>query len=168
MSRSMIMLTALLLALVAACGESADDDVVLDDPTEDATPEPDETPEETPEPEPTEDADDEEPEMSPSPEAEDGHTPRPGSDMEITGVLGGDPSLEGGCVWVDADDGNRYEVMWPDGYEADRETGELQDADGELVASGGDEVTVAGQVAEDMMSICQVGIIFQAESVTVE
>ena len=174
MNRSMILATALLLALVAACGET-EPEVTIDEPTEDATEDPTEDaptedPEEPDEPEPTEDPDEgdatEEPDVEATNEEDDEFEPRPGSDMEITGTLGGDPMLEGGCTWVDGDDGNRYEVMWPEGYEADTDSGELS-AGGEVVASSGDELTITGQVAEGMASTCQVGTIFEAEEVTV-
>ena len=178
----MILLTALLMTFVAACGGS-DDDVTLEEPTEDATESGDEDsedesdeaeetdateePEEVEETEETEEAED--PEATDDPEASDGSedAPRPGSDVELTGTFGGDPLLEGGCVWLDADDGNRYEVMWPEDMEADTNNIELME-NGELVAEAGDQLTVQGQVTDEFASICQVGIMFQAESVSIE
>jgi len=66
----------------------------------------------------------------------------------ITGVLGAD-SIEGGCGYLLAADGTRYQ----------------RDPDGTVVATGGDEVTVSGKIATDMASICQIGPIFRADSV---
>lgn len=83
----------------------------------------------------------------------------------ITGTLGGDAELEGGCAWVEAEDGTRYEVAYPDGYEVARDGSELRGPDGEVIARAGDEITVVGEIAEDMMSFCQVGPMFTAVEV---
>lgn len=82
----------------------------------------------------------------------------------ITGVLGAD-SIEGGCGYLLAADGTRYQVMYPDGWELSLSPLELRDPDGTVVATGGDEVTVSGEIATDMASICQIGPIFRADSV---
>jgi hypothetical protein len=107
---------------------------------------------------------------SPSPELETvepsgDESPRPG-EMTITGHLGFE-DIEGGCPYLQADDGTRYQVMWPDGWHLDGQ-GRLIDPSGETVARGNDEVTVRGQVAEDMASICQIGPIFRAREVVVD
>lgn len=83
----------------------------------------------------------------------------------ISGTLGGDTELEGGCAWLEASDGTRYEILWPDGYQIQMDPLQLVGPDGEAVASAGDEVTVRGRPAEDMASICMVGPIFQATEV---
>jgi hypothetical protein len=85
--------------------------------------------------------------------------------MEITGTLGGDPMLEGGCAWLDGQDGTRYEVQYPEGYQVSTDPVELRGPDGEVLAQEGDELTIRGVVAEDMMSFCQVGTIFTATEV---
>ncbi len=85
----------------------------------------------------------------------------------ITGTLGGDAQLEGGCAWLEAKDGTRYEVQYPEGYEVARDGSALRGPDGEVVATAGDEVTVTGEVAEDVMSFCQIGPIFAADEVRV-
>lgn len=82
----------------------------------------------------------------------------------LEGTLGGDAQLEGGCAWLDAADG-RYEVQYPDGFEIAFDPLRLVGPDGDTVAEEGDTVRVDGQVAEHMMSICQVGTIFQATEV---
>jgi hypothetical protein len=83
----------------------------------------------------------------------------------ITGVLSAD-SIEGGCVVLEADDSTRYEVIWPDGWSVSPEL-DLMDEHGEVVAEGGDLITVRGRIADDMASICQIGQIFEATEVTV-
>lgn len=87
-----------------------------------------------------------------------------GDETTITGELGGDAQLEGGCVWVEADDG-RYEVLWPQGWQADADPVELRNPDGDVVAREGDEVRVTGAEATDVATTCQVGTIFQASAV---
>lgn len=90
--------------------------------------------------------------------ADDGGT----GTTELTGTLGGDASLEGGCAWV-AVDGQRYEVLWPEGYEIAFDPLRLLDPSGSQVAAEGDQVTVAGAPAEGMASTCQVGPLFRAD-----
>lgn len=91
--------------------------------------------------------------------------PDAGSGESLSGTLQGSAELEGGCAWLVADGGEQYEVIYPDGYEIRFDPVELLGPDGEVVASEGDEVTVTGRVATDRMSICQVGTIFEADSV---
>ena len=82
----------------------------------------------------------------------------------LVGTLGGDPALEGGCVWLDTDTG-RVEVVWPDGYTASAEPLELRGPDGEVVAAAGDDVRIEGSRADDRVSVCQVGAIWEATAV---
>ena len=84
-------------------------------------------------------------------------------DITITGLLGSD-SIEGGSPYLETDDGTRYQVLWPTGWELDSR-GDLVNPSGEAVAGLGDEVTVRGRVADDMASICQIGPIFRASEV---
>jgi hypothetical protein len=94
--------------------------------------------------------------------------PRASSGDELVGVLGAD-SIEGGCPYLQTADGTRYEVIYPDGWRADRATGALSDPTGAVVAGPGAVVTVRGEEASDMASFCQIGPIFQAtEVVSVE
>lgn len=83
----------------------------------------------------------------------------------VTGVLGFD-DIEGGCSFLEAADGVRYEVTYPEGWELDRLSGELRGPDGELVRAG-EGVTIRGSVATDRSSICQIGPIFLATEVEV-
>lgn len=85
---------------------------------------------------------------------------------EISGVLRGDAQLEGGCAWLETDAGN-VEVFYPPGYEIAFDPVRLVGPDGEVVATEGEQVTVRGQAATDMASICQVGTLFQATEVRV-
>ena len=102
--------------------------------------------------------------VAPSPEPSPSPVDR-GSDT-IVGLLGGE-EIEGGCYFVETDDGTRYEVIWPDGWMIDAR-GNLLDPTVEVVARPGDELTVRGQIAGDMASICQIGPIFRASGVTTE
>lgn len=110
-----------------------------------------------------------EPTAEPSPT----RSPRPpsptpserGSDT-IVGRLGSE-DIEGGCYFVETDDGTRYEVIWPEGWRIDAR-GNLLDPTDEVAARPGDEVTVRGQIAGDMASICQIGAIFRASGVDTE
>jgi hypothetical protein len=87
---------------------------------------------------------------------------------ELTGFLGAD-SIEGGCPYLETEDGTRYEVLYPPGYDIDRSSAALRDPNGDVIASAGDVVTVRGREATDMASICMIGPIFQAtEVVSVE
>lgn len=90
-----------------------------------------------------------------------------GSDETITGTLDGDAELEEGCVWLDAGT-ERYEVLWPDGWEADTDPVELRNPDGDVVARRGDRVRVSGTRVDDVVTTCQVGPIFDAAEVDVE
>ena len=85
---------------------------------------------------------------------------------ELTGVLGAD-SIEGGCGYLRAPGGTRYEVIYPDGWDLQLSPPQLTSPDGEVIARGGDEVTVRGAEASDMASICQIGPIFRATEVVV-
>lgn len=85
-------------------------------------------------------------------------------DGALTGRLGFD-DLEGGCAYLETEDGTRYEVLYPDGWELERSPLQLISPDGEVVARSGDDVTVRGTVTEDVASICQIGPIFEATAV---
>ncbi len=81
----------------------------------------------------------------------------------FSGVLGrGD--IEGGCAFVEAADGSRYEVVFPEGWAIDRSSGELRGDDGRI-ARAGDAITIRGSVATDRSSICQIGPIIIASEV---
>ena len=86
---------------------------------------------------------------------------------ELVGTLGAD-AVEGGCGYLQAADGTRYEVVYPSGWELQLSPLQLTSPDGDVVARGGDEVTVVGAGANDMASICQIGPIFRATEVILD
>jgi hypothetical protein len=83
----------------------------------------------------------------------------------VGGTLGFD-DIEGGCWYVQAEDGTRYEVVYPDGWSLDRTGGALRGPAGEIVGLG-ESLTVHGSVASDRSSICQIGPIFVATEVQI-
>lgn len=91
-------------------------------------------------------------------------SPSAGGTDTLVGTLGGDPALEGGCVWLETDDGH-VEVVWPEGYTASADPVELRGPDDEVVAAEGDEVRIEGAMADDRVSVCQVGTIWTATTV---
>lgn len=108
----------------------------------------------------------EEPASTPSGDGgDDGQTGAAEEPVTLEGTLGGDADLEGGCAWLETDDG-RYEVMYPDGYEIAFDPLRLLGPDGDTIAAEGEPVRVGGTVGDDMVSACQVGTIFQATEVT--
>ena len=86
------------------------------------------------------------------------------SAAQFEGVIGGDPTLEGGCVWLDTGD-ERYELQLPEGFTVDREAIAISGPDGTAFAEG-DEVTVVGDVVEDMMTVCQVGPVLDVADIS--
>lgn len=88
----------------------------------------------------------------------------PAIGQELTGVLGFD-DIEGGCPYLETQDGTRHQVIYPQGWELQRSPVQLVSPDGETVARLGDNVTVLGMPAADMASICQIGPIFRATEV---
>jgi hypothetical protein len=87
-----------------------------------------------------------------------------GKGSVLSGRLGV-AEVEGGCPYLEAADGTRYEVIYPNGWQLDRAAMQLRDPAGTLVAAAGDTVTIRGEVATDMVSTCQIGPIFQATEV---
>ena len=91
-------------------------------------------------------------------------SPSPGRGDTITGTLGAD-TAERGCTYLQAADGTRYEVRYPEGWGIQAAPLRLTNPDGEVVATGGETITVQGRVAREMRSICQLGPIFEAVEV---
>lgn len=89
--------------------------------------------------------------------------PSAGGDS-ITGALGGDAALEGGCAWLD-DGSTRWQVAWPEGYRVAFDPLTLHGPDG-VVARDGDTLTVTGAEQRDVMTTCQVGPVWAATTVT--
>jgi hypothetical protein len=88
----------------------------------------------------------------------------PPATQQLTGTLGGDAELEGGCVWLDTGQG-RVEVLWPEGWTVGTDPVELRDPDGQVVAGAGDEIEVEAAPAPDLVSTCQVGDLWRATAV---
>ena len=89
----------------------------------------------------------------------------PHAGESITGTLGGDAELEGGCAWID-DGTTRWNVQYPPDYTLTFDPVRLTGPDG-ATAEEGDTVTVSGAEATDVMTICQVGPVWAATSVTI-
>jgi hypothetical protein len=102
---------------------------------------------------------------SPSLELASQQPSKSGAAGTYTGVLGSD-AIEGGCAYLQASDGGKYEVLYPDGWTLRKSPLELVAPDGRVMARAGDEVTVRGAEA-DMASICQIGPIIQATDVVI-
>lgn len=82
----------------------------------------------------------------------------------VTGILGL-AEIEGGCPYLEVQDGTQYEVLYPEGWELQHSPLQLVDPRGDVHARSGDQVTVRGGIATDMASICQIGPIFRATEV---
>ena len=90
--------------------------------------------------------------------------PSPGRGDTITGTLGAD-TAERGCAYLQAADGTRYEVRYPEGWTLQAAPLRLTNPDREVMATGGETITVRGRLAREMRSICQLGPIFEAVEV---
>lgn len=81
-----------------------------------------------------------------------------------TGTLDAEPELDGGCAWIEVE-GEPQAVRWPEGFAAGfvgadgRENLELLDADGRVVARGGDTIWFTGALsgAPEQLERCHVG-----------
>jgi len=73
--------------------------------------------------------------------------------------------IEGGCPYLQAADGRKLQVLYPDGWQLVKSPLQLVAPDGSVRASAGDRVAVRGEEATDMVSICQIGPIIQATEV---
>ena len=106
------------------------------------------------------------PETSPQPTpiASPTRSPVPGGGDVLTGTLGAD-TAERGCTYLEAADGTRYEVRYPEGWSVEAAPLRLTDPSGEVVATGGETITVQGRVEREARSICQLGPIFEADEV---
>ncbi|MGH3441135.1 MAG: hypothetical protein ACRDUY_03645, partial [Nitriliruptorales bacterium] len=91
---------------------------------------------------------------------------------DLVATLGGDPHLEGGCVWLDRVPGepapgeaDRYTPTWPAGYTAEFDPIRLVGPDGEVVAEEGDTLRVEGAVDENRVTTCMTGPVFVVERI---
>ncbi len=149
-----LVLSLTLVAVLAACASTGSGPTDSPDPTDSATPEA------TPSMDPT------------FRESLRPATAKPdpvGGGVELVGILGAD-SIEGGCAYLEADDGTRYQVVYPDGWQVRASPLQLANPAGEVVATGGDDDHRPRQGGiDDMVSICQIGPMFRAiEVVTID
>lgn len=92
-------------------------------------------------------------------------SPTVGGEADLVGTLGGDAQLEGGCAWLDTEAEGRVEPHWPEGYRVAFDPVRLLGPDGEVVAEAGDTVRVSGAIAGDVMTVCQIGPVFEVTEV---
>jgi len=88
----------------------------------------------------------------------------PGGGDVFTGILAAD-AIEGGCAYLQAADGRRFEIIYPEGWRLQRSPLALIAPDGSVHSRAGDELSVRGSEAGDMASICQIGQIIRAVEV---
>lgn len=94
--------------------------------------------------------------------------PSPGLAGDLVGTLEGDAELETGCAWLTDASGERWEVLWPRGYQIKFPAGRdpvLTGPGGAVVARAGDLVAVDGAPPTALGSRCQVGDLFEATRV---
>lgn len=82
-----------------------------------------------------------------------------------TGTLGGS-EIEGGCVWLEAEDGTRYELVAAPGGTVAVDTANLSllRSDG-TVFEGGAPITLDAALDPEAMSFCQIGPILMVRDV---
>ncbi|MFL5708743.1 MAG: hypothetical protein ACJ77Y_07105 [Chloroflexota bacterium] len=89
---------------------------------------------------------------------------KPGVGADYSGILSMD-EIEGGCTYLQADDGRKLQVIYPAGWELRKSPLELIAPDGSVHSKGGDRVSVNGSEAHDIATICQIGPVIQASEV---
>ena len=88
---------------------------------------------------------------------------KPGVTADYSGTLSMD-AIEGGCAYLQAADGDKLQVIYPEGWQLEKNPLQLIAPDGSIHAKAGDVVSIKGSEA-DMASICQIGPIIQATEV---
>lgn len=84
-----------------------------------------------------------------------GGSDEPQSGAALPGVLRGDVGIDGGCVWIDTEASEpRVAILWPRGYSARFDPVRVYGPDGQLLARGGDRVTLGGGGDSRPMSRC--------------
>jgi hypothetical protein len=92
-------------------------------------------------------------------------TSKPGAvKADYSGILSMD-AIEGGCAYLQATDGRKLQVMYPEGWELRKAPLELIAPDGSVHSKGGDPVSVNGSEAGDVATICQIGPVIRATEV---
>ncbi len=89
----------------------------------------------------------------------------------LSGRLGGNAKLEGGCVWLDAvgnragGEPSRYLPLWPEGYHVRFDPVRLYDRHDRVVAQEGDVITVQGRTRDDVYTTCNLGMVYEVERI---
>ena len=92
-------------------------------------------------------------------------TSKPGGvTADFSGILSMD-EIEGGCAYLQAADGRKLQVIYPDGWELKKTPLELVAPDGSVHSKSGDLVAVKGSEATDIATICQIGPVIRATEV---
>jgi hypothetical protein len=92
-------------------------------------------------------------------------TSKPGGiSADYSGILSMD-AIEGGCAYLQAADGRKLQVIYPEGWELRKAPLELVAPDGSVHSKGGDLVSVNGSEANDIATICQIGPVIRAAEV---
>ena len=89
---------------------------------------------------------------------------KPGVTADYSGILSMD-TIEGGCPFLQADNGDKLQVIYPDGWQLNKSPLELVAPDGSIHSKGGDVVSIKGSKSDEMVSICQIGPIIEATEV---
>ncbi|CAN5300303.1 hypothetical protein BH23ACT9_BH23ACT9_04220 [soil metagenome] len=140
-------LTAVVIAvlLLAGCGDA--DDTAASTPTSS----------------PTATATATDPATDPTPTEEPDVAASPSTVSTTLGLV----EVEGGCVVIDVDGVQHQLIAAPDAdVVIDSGNGVVADTSGTVIARVGDPIVVAGAVDPGMMTFCQVGPVFVADSVT--
>ena len=87
-----------------------------------------------------------------------------GATADFSGILSMD-EIEGGCAYLQAADGRKLQVIYPDGWELTKSPLALVAPDGSVHSKGGDLVAVKGSEANDIATICQIGPVIKATEV---
>lgn len=100
-----------------------------------------------------------------TPSAPPGAGPSETSGERLTGTFNGSSTLGGGCSWLDTGE-TRYQLALPQGYRVDYEQLAIVGADGKPLAKAGDGIAVTGSKAKEQLSFCQVGPVFDVETIS--
>src|SRR4029077_14079898 len=83
---------------------------------------------------------------------------------DYSGILWMD-EIEGGCAYLQADDGRKLQVIYPEGWALKKSPLEPLAPRRRVHSKGGDRVSINGSVANDIATICQIGPVIRATEV---
>jgi hypothetical protein len=75
----------------------------------------------------------------------------------LQGVVQGSASVDGGCVWLESDQGDRDPIAWPAGYYARFDPLRIYDGTGRLEARQGQQIRVGGGLGRAVGFPCMFG-----------